>query len=422
MCQCANVPMCQLFRMPACPYALVLGLLLIPIGLISCRQSAVEKTGPVRVRTQFTNQPDPDEIGNHIASFEVIPIEYSKEKIIGEVNLLTGIQNRFLIYNSKYKLFNIIDRKGKIIRQVGNFGNGPCEYVQPDQVTLTPEGNFAVSDGLKGVIQEYSPDGNCIREIPLPKTGSCESFAYLDAKTVLLGYYRVQETENGPGYYIRICDRDLQIQDSLIPFYTSWPMGGISPEFTPWEGNMIVTKNGDYRIFQIDAERRIDTLVVMDYGENGYDFSDCDHMSFEDYIRFHGTLVKPLSAGKIYPQHNGYMITTFFKDEQHIAFCTWDQEEVLFRLLKSHEYLGFYKGFPVPRAISLVDGRITGSFEAIDVLDLWEEYPDQKARAAEEPEFRKIMDQLDAEDNPLIVSFTLDINNNRPNVIRDAKK
>jgi hypothetical protein len=358
------------------------------------------------VKVGFSDQISLEEIERHISSFEVVPIEYSSGNEIGLISKIAGTKDRIVLYSRRGKALWVLDIDGKIIKKISREGKGPGEYNGLAEITITPDGNMVVLDPIKSALVEYSLDGSFVREMKF--SGYFEIAAYLDRKSLVLGSYRVQEKENAPGYYLVIFSPDLVPEKQLLPFYTSWPMGGHRPDLISRDSKIGISKVGDYHYYQLDKDRNLDTLLIFDFGVNGYDFSNSDRMESDEFLRIYGqNLEKPISAGLILPQDYKYLAMNFFKGLPYSGVGAWNQNTLVYHPILDFKIIGSYKGFPVPNAREMVNGKIAGSLEAIDILDFWTKYPDQKARAEKEPEFRKIISQLDAEDNPVLIFFTL---------------
>lgn len=373
----------------------------------SCKSGKTGRSGPLHVKVTFNEQISLEEIEKDVSSFEIVPIAYSPGNEMGPISKISGTKDRIVLYSRKSKTIWVLDYNGEILNKINKEGKGPGEYGMLSEITINPEGKLVIIDPYKSALMEYLPDGSFVREIKLP--GNYEIAVYLDRKSLVLGSYRILVNEQVPGYYLRIFSPDLTPEKQMLPFYTSWPNGGIRPDLILWDNKIGISKVGDYNYYMLDKDRNLDTLLVFDFGVNGYDFSKSDRMKTEDFIQIFGqNLKKPISAGLILPQLHKYLsVSVFYKGLPFFGVGAWDQSFLVCRPILDFKIIGTYKGFPVPNAREMVNGRIAGSLEAIDILDFWEKYPDQKSRAEKEPEFKKIISQLDAEDNPVLFFFTL---------------
>ena len=71
--------------------------------------------------------------------------------------VLDGGNNRVLVFNPQ----------GKFVRKFGKKGGGPGELMAPVGVTITPEGQVAVSDLGRGAISLFKKDGTFLKNITL---------------------------------------------------------------------------------------------------------------------------------------------------------------------------------------------------------------------------------------------------------------
>jgi hypothetical protein len=379
---------------------------LIPILLFSCQSPKSSHDGPSHIKAVFNEQFSPGEIEKHISSFEIIPIEYSVGNEMGRLSKISGSQDRIVIYIRNVNAFWVLDYHGKILNKISKSGKGPGEYAGVMDITLNPDGNLELIDPGKMKLLEYSLEGNNVRETDI--SGNFETIEYLDNKSRVIGSYRLRENDQAPGYYINIFSKDFVVEKQLLPFYTSWSNGGIAPDLVRMGRGVGISKIGDYSYYFLDEKSNLDTLLVFDFGTNGYDFSHSDRMEFEDFIQIFGqNLEKPISAGVILPQEDKFLANNMFKSAPYFGVGSWNMPDMVFMPVLDFKIIGSYKGFPVPMSREIVNGKIAGSIEAMDIIEFWEKFPDEKARAEKEPEFKKVISQLDVDDNPLLIFFTL---------------
>jgi hypothetical protein len=374
--------------------------------LFSCQSPHPSNNGPLHIKVEFNEQFTPGEIEKHISSFEIIPIEYSVGNEMGRLSKISGSPDRIVIYIRNINAFWILDNHGKILNKINKSGKGPGEYGGVSDITLNPGGNLELIDPIKMKLLEYSLEGNIVNETDI--SGNFETIEYLDNKSRVIGSYRLGENDQAPDYYINILSKDFVAEKQLLPFYTSWSNGGIAPDLVRMGRGVGISKIGDYSYYFLDEKSNIDTLLVFDFGANGYDFSHSDRMQFEDFIQILGqNLAKPIGAGVILPQEDKFLANNMFKGAPYFGVGTWNVPEMVFMPVQDFKFIGSYKGFPVPMSREIVNGKIAGSLEAMDIIEFWEKFPDEKARAEKEPDFKKVISQLDADDNPLLIFFTL---------------
>ena len=372
----------------------------------SCQSPKSPRSGPVTVKADFNDQIDLTAIEKHMESFEVVPIAYQKGDEMASVSFKTGTKDRVVVYSRKYRALFFIDYQGRIIKKLSKSGKGPGEYNDVADMTINPEGNLVLLDSFKKILLEYTLDGEFVREMKF--TGDYENLIFLGRDRLLLGSSRNIATIENPGYYIEIVNRELKPEGHLFPFYTPWPMGGNPPVLSVMEKGLGITRLADYHYLFLDEKCKLDTLLVFDFGTNGYSFSGSDRMPFDDYLQILGqNMAKPISAGSIYAQKSKYLVTNFFKGLAYSAVGAWDQESITFHPSIDFKIMGSYKGFPIPNPREMINGKISGTLDAIDILDFWEKYPGEKARALNEPAFREIAGKLDGDDNPVLFFFTL---------------
>ena len=379
---------------------------LFSVFLISCQSPKSGHNGPFHIKVEFNDKFSAGEIEKHISSFEIIPIEYSVGNEMGRLSKIAGSHDRILIYIRNVNAFWILDYQGKILNKINKSGKGPGEYGGVMDMILNPDGNLELIDPGKMKLLEYSLEGNIVRETDI--SGNFETIEYLDNKSRVIGSYRLRENDQSPGYYINIFSKDFVAEKQLLPFYTSWSNGGIAPDLVRMGRGVGISKIGDYSYYFLDEKSNLDTLLVFDFGANGYDFSKSDRMEFEDFVQIFGqNLEKPIGAGVILPQEDKFLANNMFKGVPYFGVGSWNLPDMVFMPVLDFKIIGSYKGFPVPMSREIVNGKVAGSLEAMDIIEFWEKFPEEKARAEKEPEFKRIISQLDADNNPLLIFFTL---------------
>jgi hypothetical protein len=78
-------------------------------------------------------------------------------------------EGRIIVLDWKDFKIKIFDNKGKIVRSFGKKGQGPEEWGQAQDISLTPENNILVFDPGNKRLGLYTQDGKGLKEIPLGK-------------------------------------------------------------------------------------------------------------------------------------------------------------------------------------------------------------------------------------------------------------
>lgn len=372
----------------------------------SCNTQKADTSGPKLIRVEFIDQPDPEAIGDQIASFQVIPIEFSKENAIGQIYSLAGNDKYLVAYTARERTFWIMDYSGRILKQIRKFGQGPAEYIAPGlNFTVDRKGNLLFIDRGRKLLMEYTTDGIFIRSDSVPPY--CENLELLDDGSRVLSSMRILDQEDAPGYMLSVYNPDLEIVKKMFPFYTSWPMATYPPNLVRWDNWIGISRIWDYNYYFLKQDLTLDTLMIFDFGDNGYDLGEQENLTFERHLEIRGEDTKPLDAGILYPTGRAFLATNVFKEKLYVGIGSLDREKMIYRPSLDFQIIAAYRGFPVPRPGKVISGKIAGSMNAVDVIGFWEKYPEQKEIAEKEPQFKEIISLLDIENNPLIILFTL---------------
>lgn len=65
----------------------------------------------------------------------IIVLEDTDESLLGKVDKIEFLDNYLYVLEKRRGLF-LFDKQGKFVRKIGNKGNGPGEYVSPDDITV----------------------------------------------------------------------------------------------------------------------------------------------------------------------------------------------------------------------------------------------------------------------------------------------
>jgi hypothetical protein len=131
-----------------------------------------------------------------------IILEDSDNAIIGVIDGMQIFDNFIFVLDSwKAKRLFVFNREGKYIRQIGNSGNGPGEYINISDFCIDPNNrNIYVLDNWKNTILSYSvDDGKYIGSIKLRNDISTRYIAC-----------------NNNKLYVNICPHKLSQGDDLL--------------------------------------------------------------------------------------------------------------------------------------------------------------------------------------------------------------
>ncbi len=393
-------------NLPGNSLAFAIFFLLCTHYMYSCRQKKVGDSGPRCINVEFIDEIVPDWIEEHVSSFEVIPIIYSDEYPMGQIYQVAGGKDHLVAFTGRDMSFWILSRDGRILSKINRNGEGPGEYVMPHKFTVTPDDKLVMVDVYRKLMMSYSMNGDFIEAVEVP--AFCENFEYLDDSKYVTASRRVLDDDREPGYQVMACTDKMQPIKQFLPFNTSWPMGTYAPNLARWDEGIGISLIGDYNHYLVGKDLQLDTLIIFNFGRNCYDFSGQENMSNEAFMVYRvENFERPMEAGMLWPQGRSFVAQNMFRGAPYIGIGSLDKDQMVYRPLPDFKYIGVYHGFPVPLPKGIINGRIAGTMEAVDILGFWEENPEQAAIARETPGFRQIMENLDPNDNPVMVFFTL---------------
>ncbi len=93
-----------------------------------------------------------------------------KNELFADIRIArVDTEGRIVVLDWKDFKIKTFDNKGKLLRSFGKKGQGPEEWGQAQDISLTPENNILVFDPGNKRLGVYTPDGKCLKEIPLGK-------------------------------------------------------------------------------------------------------------------------------------------------------------------------------------------------------------------------------------------------------------
>jgi hypothetical protein len=102
-----------------------------------------------------------------VDSISYIQLETTDESLFGLVNLIKYFNGKYYVFNIVAKGYFIFDETGKYLGKFNRYGQGPGEYISPNNFTVDSNGGLHVLDlGLKKILV-YDSAHNFIKPIDL---------------------------------------------------------------------------------------------------------------------------------------------------------------------------------------------------------------------------------------------------------------
>ena len=124
-------------------------------------------------------------IFNHVRT---IILENGDDCLIGNINDLQVFDGNIYILDSrKAKSLFVFDMEGKFIQKIGGIGNGPGEYLEPNDFTLDRENRIIYLCDLRNRIHKYQLNGTFINTITINTPNSAKGTP--NSKAIFIQYY-----------------------------------------------------------------------------------------------------------------------------------------------------------------------------------------------------------------------------------------
>lgn len=127
-----------------------------------------------------------------VKEIEIIPLENSKESMIGEYPGFEMFDNFFYIYNTSYnpkyvKKIMRFDSNGRFVNNIGLIGRGPEEFTDFRDITVDNRGVLVLSSGKDKTIYRYDHNGKFINKTALDKM-PLQIFSYKEGYLLSYGF------------------------------------------------------------------------------------------------------------------------------------------------------------------------------------------------------------------------------------------
>ncbi|TSA37662.1 MAG: 6-bladed beta-propeller [Porphyromonadaceae bacterium] len=386
--------------------------LLISGLLVGCgnpdKKTDRKATGPFHPRIIFKDQTAPEEFQKLITEFRVIPIEYSTDKIIGEIDIVKPDGDDFLVLDYNDQSIKKISHDGKITGSFSHRGKGPGEYRTLDDFLVHPDTHEIIVVGASSKkIIFYDSSGIFLREFKLDFWG--RRMALLSEDKIICFSDRVSQNDDPPFYQLNIIDLQGRILRRYHPYDIPWSTWVFSrSELIPNNNEIFVHTFFDYNLFRINQQMDLDTLVVFDFGTHAYDTSGFARLSQEESGERRTQSPRLLFQYGTFVFEDYCYLTAGGNDMgSYWGYGRYDQDFIVHKNINNGRYLCFYNGWPVIAPMGKIGNELVSWIDLVHLLDIWDQHPEEKVKAESHPEFKKIMDKMDIEGNPVLMLYSL---------------
>ncbi len=305
----------------------------LPLLVVACQISDKNKVADTIKKisvTEFKHKGKFD-LDTLITDYKIIALDYPK--IIAELSQVKFANDKIYVRDEKTIALLEFTTDGKFIKQIGNIGAGPGEYLSMDFFDIDKNtGDIFVLSESKRVLLKYSKDGGYISEQKLPVYAY--SFTLIDNGILL--FLNSNPNELSGTCDLMVCDRDLKVKDKLVcPEKNSDWICTLSGIVDRNESGIVVAKSLENRIGYF-SDNKIIQKYSVDFGKLALP---------EEY---------KLSFGK-YAKHAAeyeYLSKPIFENDKYLAFYYMSKSTIKFFIHDKKRNVSFddevnfeYKGF-----------------------------------------------------------------------------
>jgi hypothetical protein len=166
--------------------------------------------------------------------------------------------------DSQVKVF---DKKGAFLRAIGKKGEGPGEFLHPNNIFLTPQRELVVEDYIRNLTY-FSIEGKYLRTVSTVRIFPIGM--ELDASGRMIALRNIPDPEK-PGKELDLYDPSLDFRKTLATFPQPKPDPSLIRLFLPdvrWallaNGNLVVASREEYEIEIFDLEGKLIRKIIRD--------------------------------------------------------------------------------------------------------------------------------------------------------------
>ena len=204
-------------------------------------------------------------------SVRFVKLESLPNVIVGQVRKVYMIENGdFLIYDNQGSSVFLFDNNGRFLNLIGQKGNGPGEYMTPEDVVYDEYNKeVIVWDYNKKNLMFFKLNGSFIKSVKLNEY--IGAFQVMDKKRIALYLNNGIDVKDyaTQSYNIKIIDRNGTLLDQIFPY--SKKMEDFHPpckDVFPVYNNRILCKPlYSQVVYELDS-CNLNPKYILDFGEN----------------------------------------------------------------------------------------------------------------------------------------------------------
>ncbi len=348
---------------------------------------------------------------------EYVKLETTPECLLSRASYTIGKKYILAVQDNPEQIF-LFDRKGKLLRKIGQRGKGPGEYTSMTPTEMDPDETYIlVTDFQNDQLLKFDVEGKFITHIKYREVfdGDVAAILIKNADEIWISLdYPLLDKKNFP--LLRKLDRNFKQTDSLYPITS-----GITPDVGRTWGHGDLYQHGgvlryrqystdtifsEYRgkliphiYFPIRKDHLPGPYTIYSQHKNPGGYSYVSNMTeIKDYYLFYARVV---------PDQGGYMI--YSKKTGNLFLLKKYPLPPPFEYQRQ-QFLNDLDGMVNPDQLIFSNDYLVQSHEVIELRDLLEKGSPQSADVrfpAKRNEFTELIKSGKDDDNPILQIFHL---------------
>ena len=287
--------------------------------LISCSKKQIQQDLPLDGDFYTIDLDAKKEISIPLSSFfksvQTIILENRKECLIGNISEIQVFNEFIYILDSrKTKSLFVFDMEGRFIRKIGGLGNGPGEYIEPNDFTLDIENGIIYICDIRNRVLKYSLDGTYIHTITIQAPLSNIAFIQFYNGSLYSNHIWWDKSE-GNYLLLEIDTSDGKILNSALPL--SYNKGWNELFFDSYSRFFMTRANNPPKFNMMF----MDYIVSIGKEITPYIKLKSENLTTEkDIDDFRSKKVLPFEVGKIMKSSKNFNVHCYIENENYIMF------------------------------------------------------------------------------------------------------
>jgi hypothetical protein len=225
---------------------------------LSCQHVANKSSNILSIQIRKENfEKSKTNLSSIIKVTELIPLETSKDCLIGRVDKILISKNRiYVLDKERAKSVFVFNRKGRFINKIISNGKGPSDILAPTDIIIHPLMNgIMVLDRTLGKINTYNED--CVYKETL-------SLKFHPTHFELIGADKFAFATQGE-HFLTITDLQGQILSSYFKYEPDFQMVLMWP-FSTYKNELYFLRYIDNNVYRI-SEESVEPGIFVDFGK-----------------------------------------------------------------------------------------------------------------------------------------------------------